>query len=258
MASIGLSSYVEKDSFFHTINPLTKLVILLCVIIMSFTLSGFVYILLLLLIIIPIAIKSKVLSLTFKPIFKLSFMFILLFIIQGLFHPYATKKLMDLPFGFTLWEDGLLYAAYIASRLFVMMVFGYWFVLTTHPGDLVSSLTKIGLPHALGYIILTTLQIIPRISGQMQTIIDAQRSRGLETEGNLFQRIKSFMPLLGPLFMGSVQQSVEKSMALEARAFSSKGKKTSYRKTNITNMDKIIMTITIIFSITWGVLSWIL
>jgi len=258
MASIGLSSYVEKNSFFHKINPLTKLVILLCVIIMSFTLSNFIYILLLLLIIIPVAIKSKVLKLTFKPIFKLSFMFILLFIIQGMFHPYATDKLMDLPFGFTLWADGLLYAAYIAARLFVMMVFGYWFVLTTHPGDLVSSLTQIGLPHALGYIILTTLQIIPRISGQMQTIIDAQKSRGLETEGNLIQRIKSYMPLLGPLFMGSVQQSVEKSMALEARAFSSKCKKTSYRKTSVNKTDKIIMIATVIFSIAWGVLSWTL
>lgn len=258
MASLGLSSYVEKDSFFHKVNPITKLVILLCVIVLSFTLKNFIYILLLLVIIVPIATKSKVLSLTFKPIFKLSFMFILLFIIQGLFHPYATDKLMDLPFGFTLWADGLLYAAYIAARLFVMMVFGYWFVLTTHPGDLVSSLTKIGLPHALGYIILTTLQIIPRISGQMQTIIDAQKSRGLETEGNLIQRIKSFMPLLGPLFMGSVQQSVEKSMALEARAFSSKAAKTSYRKTTINAVDKAIMIITVIFSIFWGVLSWTL
>jgi energy-coupling factor transport system permease protein len=154
MASIGLSSYVEKDSFFHRINPLTKLLILICVIIMSFTLSSSIYIILLLLIIVPIATKSKVLSLTFKPIFKLSFMFILLFIIQGLFHPYATDKLMDLPFGLTLWADGLIYAVYIAARLFVMMVFGYWFVLTTHPGDLVSSLTKIGLPHAIGYIFL--------------------------------------------------------------------------------------------------------
>jgi energy-coupling factor transport system permease protein len=138
------------------------------------------------------------------------------------------------------------------------MVFGYWFVLTTHPGDLVSSLTKIGLPHALGYIILTTLQIIPRISGQMQTIIDAQKSRGLETQGNLIQRLKSYMPLLGPLFMGSVQQSVEKSMALEARAFSSKGEKTSYRKTSVNKDDKIIMITAVIFSILWGVLSWTL
>jgi energy-coupling factor transporter transmembrane protein EcfT len=66
------------------------------------------------------------------------------------------------------------------------------------------------------------------------------------------------MPLLGPLFMGSVQQSVEKSMALEARAFSSKCAKTSYRKTSIKNADKIIMVITVIFSIMWVSLSWTL
>ncbi|MBN1923465.1 MAG: energy-coupling factor transporter transmembrane protein EcfT [Nanoarchaeota archaeon] len=237
---------------------MTKLLILICVIILSFTLKNFIYILALLVIIIPIAIKSKVLSMTFSPIFKLYFMFILLFFIQGFFHPYATEKLIDLPFGFTLWKDGLLYAAYIAARIFVMMVFGYWFVLTTHPGDLVSSLSRIGLPHALGYIILTTLQIIPRFRTQMQTIIDAQRSRGLETQGNLIQRLKSFVPLLGPLFMGSVQQAVEKSMALEARAFSAKGEKTSYRQATIKTKDKVIMVITVLFSISWEVLSWTL
>jgi len=258
MASIGIISYIERDSYFHKVNPLTKLLILLCVIFMSFAINNFIFILLLLVLIIPIAIKSKVLSMTFNPIFKLYFMFALLFIIQGLFHPYATEKLIDLPFGFILWKDGLLYATYIASRIFVMMVFGYWFVLTTHPGDLVSSLARIGLPHSIGYIILTTLQIIPRIGGQMKTIIDAQRSRGLETEGSLIQRVKSFMPLLGPLFMGSVQQAVEKSMALEARAFSAIGKKTSYRKTEINFADKIIMAGAVIFSITWWWLSWTL
>jgi len=258
MASMGLSSYVERDSYFHKINPLTKLLILICVILMGFALKNFIFTLSLLIIIIPIAIKSKVLSLTFKPVFQLYFMFILLFIIQGLFYPYATEKLADLPFGFTLWKDGLLYAANIAARILVMMVFGYWFVLTTHPGDLVSSLTKIGLPNAIGYVILTTLQIIPRVTGQMQTIIDAQKSRGLETEGSIIQRLKSFVPLLGPLFMGSVQQAVEKSMALEARAFSSKGEKTSYRKTIINTADKAIMAIAMIFSIAWGALSWIL
>lgn len=258
MASVGLISYVEKDSYFHKINPLTKLLILICVIFLSFSLKNFIYTLSLIIIFIPIGVKSKVFSLSFKPIFKLYFMFIFIFIIQGLFHPYASEKLIDLPFGFTLWKDGVLYAAYIAARIFVMMVFGYWFVLTTHPGDLVYSLTKIGLPHSIGYVILTTLQIIPRVRAQMQTIIDAQRSRGLETQGKLIQRLKSYVPLLGPLFMGSVQQSVEKSMALEARAFSSKGDKTSFRRTTVTKKDKIIMVSFVIFSIAYGVLSWTL
>jgi energy-coupling factor transport system permease protein len=258
VARAGLISYVEKDSYFHKINPLTKLLILICVIFLSFFLKNFIQTLSLMIIFIPIAIKSKVLKLSFSPVFSLSYMFVLLFIIQGLFHPYASEKLMDLPFGLTLWKDGLMYAAFVAARLFVMMVFGFWFVLTTHPGDLVSSLVKIGLPNSLGYIILTTLQIIPRIRNQMSTIIDAQKSRGLETQGNLIQRFKSFLPLLGPLFMGSVQQAVEKSMALEARAFSSDCKKTSYRRTNISKTDKIIMVSAVFLSITFGVVAWTL
>ncbi|MDD2678803.1 MAG: energy-coupling factor transporter transmembrane component T [Candidatus Nanoarchaeia archaeon] len=258
MASNILLSYVHKDSYFHKIDPSTKLLITVLVILLTFILKNYIHIMILLLFIFPIGIKSKVLRMVFKPVSQLFLIFILLFIIQGLFYPLATDKLMDLPFGFTLWKDGLVNAANVGSRLLVMMVFGFWFVLTTHPGDLVSSLRKIGLPNALGYIMITTLQMIPRIQSQMKTIIDAQKSRGLETTGNLIKKFKSYLPLLGPLFMGSVQQAVEKSMALEARAFSSDCPKTNYRKTTIHLKDKIIMISAVALSIMGVILSWTL
>lgn len=257
MATV-LISYQHKDSYFHKINPLAKFIIVVCVVILTFFLTNFVHNLILLSLIIPIAIKSKVLRIVFTPVKELYIIFVILFFIQGLFNPFATEKLFDLPFGFAVYLDGIIYAAEVAARLLVMMVYGYWFVLCTHPGDLVSSLKKIGLPHAIGYIMLTTLQIIPRVQAQVKTIIDAQKSRGLDTSGNLIKRVKGYLPLLGPLFMGSVQQTVEKSMALEARAFSSDCKKTNYRKTIMKNKDKIIIALAITISIIGGILSWAL
>src|SRR6056297_3079926 len=102
-------------------------------------------------------------------------------------------------------------------------------MITTHPGDLVSELKERGLPNWIGYIIVTTLQLIPQIQTQLSTIIEAQRSRGLETQGSVIKRLKAYVPLMGPLFMGSVQRVIERSMALEARAFSADCKKTRYR-----------------------------
>lgn len=52
------------------------------------------------------------------------------------------------------------------------------------------------------------------MSGTMNTIMDAQRSRGLETEGNLITRAKSFLPLISPVVMSSLINTRERAIAL--------------------------------------------
>jgi hypothetical protein len=84
-----------------------------------------------------------------------------------------------------------------------------------------------GAPKALTYIVLATLQIAPRFQAKANTILDAQRARGLETEGGLGRRIRALLPLVVPLVLGSIIDIEERAMSLEARAFSREGKKTS-------------------------------
>ena len=258
MPKTMLISYVEKNSYIHKLNPLTKLTALLCVIMMVFVFPGFVYNVILFALIFPFAFIAKVNLGVFRPIRYLFIIFVLIFAIQGLFYPFAEGPFINLAFGFKLWMNGLNYAMIVSSRLIVMMVYGFLFVLTTHPSDLVSSLRKINLPFSLGYIIIATMQLIPRIQLQIGTIIEAQKSRGLRTEGNIIERFSAYLPLLGPLFLGSIQQAVERSTALEARAFSAKGEKTSYRQPRVRLRDKIIIISSILVSILAGVTVWAL
>ena len=60
-------------------------------------------------------------------------------------------------------------------------------------------------------------------------ITDAQRARGMETEGKLWVRFKSFLPLLGPVVLNSLKETRERSIALEIRGFNAKGKRTFCR-----------------------------
>ena len=59
----------------------------------------------------------------------------------------------------------------------------------------------------------------------MNTITDAQRSRGLETEGSLLTRAKAFLPLISPVVMSSLINTRERAVALEVRGFAAKQKK---------------------------------
>lgn len=60
----------------------------------------------------------------------------------------------------------------------------------------------------------------------MGKITDAQRSRGMETEGNLSTRIQAFFPLIIPVVLNSLNDTRERAIALEIRGFGSKSART--------------------------------
>jgi energy-coupling factor transport system permease protein len=90
-----------------------------------------------------------------------------------------------------------------------------------------TALNQRGLPASLTFVIISTLQIFPQMQAKASTIIDAQRSRGLETEGGIHKRMRALMPLVGPLVFGSLVDVEERAIAIEARAFKAKRAKTS-------------------------------
>jgi energy-coupling factor transport system permease protein len=72
------------------------------------------------------------------------------------------------------------------------------------------------------------LQIIPQMQAKAQTIISAQRSRGLDTQSRFLKRIGiAIVPLVGPLVFGSLVEVEERAIAIEARGFTSTRAKTS-------------------------------
>jgi energy-coupling factor transport system permease protein len=125
-------------------------------------------------------------------------------------------------------------------RILVMVSAFTLFLLTTHPSELMSDLTRRGLPGQFSYVIISTLQILPQIQARAQTIIAAQRSRGLETEGHFIKRAGSLVPLVGPLVLGSLVEVEERAIAIEARGFTSKSLKTSLHDIPDSSIDKAL------------------
>ena len=90
-----------------------------------------------------------------------------------------------------------------------------------------SDLTRRGLPGQFAYVIISTLQILPQMQAKAQTIIAAQRSRGLGYAKQFLRREGSLVPLVGPLVFGSLVEVEERAIAIEARGFTSTHVKTS-------------------------------
>lgn len=102
------------------------------------------------------------------------------------------------------------------------------------------ALEQRGVKPSATYVITSTINIIPQMSKKMHVILDAQRSRGIETESNVWVRAKAFFPIIGPLILNSIMSVEERCITLEARGFSASAKKTRLYSVQDTEKDKIV------------------
>ena len=234
----SISLYVDKDTYLTRMHPFTKLCYIFTAIVASLVVgklwafAAFIGISLVML------ISGKIIRKVF-PLIAFSFtILITIFLIHGLFnHENATLLFAAGPLKF--YQEGMLYALRISLNVLNMLLAFAVFVLTTRPVELVEDLERIGFSPKIGYVVSSVFQIVPQMSGTMNTIMDAQRSRGLETEGSLLTRAKSFLPLISPVVMSSLINTREHAIALEIRGFEAGQKKTYLREDKMKNSDRI-------------------
>ncbi len=236
-----LSFYVKRDSFLHSLNPLTKLYLALGLTMVGFISPWFLTpLFVFIFIIVPLSFVGKVQREYFGAAFRLILPAAgFLFLMQAFFQPIGKEYIFQFWF-LHITNESLLFAFTNASRIFAMISSFTLFLLTTHPSELMSDLTRRGLPSQFAYVIISTIQIIPQMQAKAQTIISAQRSRGLDTESSFFKRVGALVPLVGPLVFGSLVEVEERAIAIEARGFTSTRPKTSLHEIQDTSFDHVL------------------
>jgi len=236
-----LSFYRKKNSLIHSLNPFTKLTLTFTLIVIGIFGTGYwTASIVICLVLIPLAIISKLFWEYVRVVVRLilptaGFMFVM----QSIFIPGGTTEIFLIgPFSIEL--ETIHRAFLIASRIFLMISAFTFLLLTTHPSELMTDLTRRGLPPQFSYVLISTLQIIPQMQAKAQTILSAQRSRGLETKSNIVNRIASLLPLAGPLVFGSLVEVEERAIAIEARGFTSTRVKTFLHEIPDTKADRTI------------------
>lgn len=171
----------------------------------------------------------------------------MLLFIQGLYSPKNSTVIADLGFA-QVGLEGTIYALKISSTLLVFLCTFYIFMQTTKNSETVAALTHSGLNMKIGYLILASLNVVPQMRRKVKTIQEAQESRGVEVTGKFYQRIKAFLPLIGPVVLSSLTDAQERGMTLETRGFSIKGvKPTSFIEVKHSMSDQILKIISGLF-----------
>jgi energy-coupling factor transport system permease protein len=142
--------------------------------------------------------------------------------------PGASDVLVRIgPFAAT--GTGLAAATQAALRVVAFALSVAVFSLTTPTDDLLSDLERRGLGRRATFIIGAAIGTVPRMLERAGEITEAQRARGLDTEGSAWRRIRGVIPLAGPMISSSLSEVEERSMALEARGFSAPVRRTTLR-----------------------------
>jgi energy-coupling factor transport system permease protein len=221
--------YVPGTSLLHRLHPLTKLAAAALVIVAIYLLPWLLAPIALFGVLLLLAALSGVADRFFGASVRVLLpITISLFVIQGILFPPPGSDLIAIG-PFTLARAGLEFAFRTSTRLLAFTGTFLLLLETTHPADLVFALTERGLPRSIGYILLVSLQIVPDMSARATAILEAQRSRGLETSGGL-RRVRALVPLVGPLVVGALVDVEERAMAIESRAYTAAGPKTSLRR----------------------------
>lgn len=249
-----------KKDFFKQLYPLTKLFLSLTLILSAFIVPSYIYGYSMIIICGTIVSLENKLKIYCKRIFfSLFWLFTAIFIIQSIFLPSGE---VWMKFGFiSIYKEGVMKAVNLTSKLTAVVSALTMLTLITPVKTFTLALEKKGLNPKAAFILMLTLQMIPEMKKQANVIMDSQKARGVETEGNVFVRAKALIPIFIPLVLSSIANTEERAITLEARGFSVGEKRTILYDIEETKNDKImkvILAIFIVLSIVWRVLWAIL
>ncbi len=255
----SISLYRDNGTWLCRVHPFTKLAYILAVILVPLLLGSLWAYAAAIVLDICILISGKSLRRA-RALIIFSFTIIVtIFLIRGLFDADNITPAFSLgPVVF--YQEGLMKALRTGAVIINMLLSFSILVLTSKPEDIADELERHGFSPRLSYVIASVFSIIPQMMGTMDTITDAQRSRGMETEGKLSQRMKAFIPLITPVVTTSLINTRERAIALEVRGFGSKGKRSylsPWKKHRGDRAMTIVLLLSIAAAAAWRLASWL-
>jgi energy-coupling factor transport system permease protein len=148
--------------------------------------------------------------------------------------------------GYVLTAAAVETSAAMTLRFVVLVESFSVFFLTTSPDHLGLALEQTRVPYEFAFAFTTAVRFVPVLAEEAQTIMDAQKARGLELEkGGFLKRIRNYVPVLIPLIVSAIRRSLELAEAMESRAWGATKKRTNLYALRLHRGDFALLAITI-------------
>lgn len=225
---VSFGQYYPGNSLIHRIDPRYKLVLTIGLIVSAFIALNFASMALVAVSVLLIMIFSGIPMKMYFKSFKSIWFFIVLTAVLNIFFIKGSKEPLLSLWKIEIYSEGLEKAAFIAVRIFLLLIISSVLTYTTTPTSLTDAiesllkpLTKIGVNiHVFAMMMTIALRFIPTLIEETDKIMNAQKARGASLdEGSLVKKIKAVIPILIPLLAGSIRRAYELADAMECRCY---------------------------------------
>ena len=229
---------VAGTSWLHRRHPVTKLLGVLFVVVAAFLLPAPALIPLGVALV-AIAASAGLISPLLRSFRIPAVLLLSVVVLNALLFPGGQDVLVSVgPLAVT--REGLTFGLVSAGRLIVVFIAAMAFLFTTLPDDLLEGLVARGMSHRIAFVVLSAVQLIPRMRDRATLILAAQSARGLAVDGSFRTRARAMIPLIGPVILGALVDVRERTLALEARGFGARPGRTAYRVVPDPEPDRLI------------------
>lgn len=226
-ANISLGQYLPGNSVVHRLDPRTKIFLMALYIAIVFVVKSLLVFLLPVVLLVAMFLFAQIpASYFFSALKPMKWLLVFMFVIN-LFATQGTTVWFEWKF-IHITQEAVEQAVYITLRLVLLVAGTSILTLTTSPIALTDGLEKLMSPlrklrfpaHELAMMMTIALRFIPTLMEETDRIQKAQMARGADFEsGNIFQRAKSMIPVLVPLFVSAFRRADELAMAMESRCY---------------------------------------
>ena len=222
----------------HRLDPRIKFLYVLAMFVVTILFTEFLPLLVLFFLPVPFVFAAGVqrewLRSLRGALFLATIIFVFNFIFSYFYRVYTGAALLE-------------YSISMSLRFIVLVESFSIFFLTTSPDHLSLALEQSHVPYEFTFAFTTAVRFVPVLAEEAQTIMDAQKARGLELErGNFLKRVRNYIPILIPLIVSAIRRSLELAEAMESRAWGASSKRTNLYTLQLKRSDFALIMLTIL------------
>lgn len=237
LKDIALGKYVAVDSPVHRLDPRTKLLATVTLMLAAVGSDQLPVLAMFTVFVLLLARLSRLpLGLLVRNLRPFLWLFTFTLIMHGLMTPGTVLWRVPLS-DLDVTSEGLRFGAFFSLRLAVVVSLASLLTLTTAPIEitdglerLLNPLRRFGFPaHELAMMVTIALRFIPVLIEEAERIYRAQLARGANFGGSPIRRARQLIPLLIPLFLSAFARADRLAVAMESRCYRGGVGRTTYR-----------------------------
>lgn len=246
----GLLKYSEGTTLLHRANPLSKVLLALCICVAVFLAPHSFALLAIIGVEVLIGLYAGIGKETLSLLTGLLGLGLIMCLVQLLIIRDGTAIFLFVT------DRGLSTGVLVALRLVAFAIPLVQMLTLTRLTDLANAAVRVlHVPYRYAFTITTALRFVPIFADEMNKIVEAQTARGASfDEGGIFRRLRLMLPLAAPLLISSVAKADNTALAAEERGFYLRTRSSSYKRYPFGVADIVVFAVGVLIvaaSILW-------